>query len=161
MCIFFRKYVQMGKLSQDACAFEKLSTDFHFMPLLNQWKARLNFTKTCLKVRTKINHDIWLMLAPQDQVITDLLQDFQDFHLDLDDDFLIATQRGEKIMELWEIYKISDSQTIQYRPFGTWQIQRQLQQQSVNESRLHVTEVHKWYRRGDLQVILNIVQYKQ
>ena len=67
--------------------------------------------------------------------------------LDLDDDVILAIENGTHV-NMFEIYKISERQgPIVYNTIGVWS----------NVDGLQLTITSKWYRRGNLKVIISFV----
>ena len=98
-----------------------------------------DYVLDCFRHRQRFHREPWIFYT--NIGIQDVLNELETASFDLDDDVLVAQDFKNESIELWEIYKISNSSGTQFNKVGSW---------SVTDG-LKMTTVHKWYRRKNLQ----------
>jgi hypothetical protein len=98
-----------------------------------------------LSSRTRLSQEIWLIDITALNYINVAFEKMSAFPLDINDDifFFKYDPTSYSIIDIWEVYKIHPSLDLVVMEYGNW----------TESGGLSSTNVEKWNRRKDLQVI--------
>ena len=116
--------------------FHSNIADLHFINL-NSVNSR--YLKNILAQRSKDNQERWLIIAKDQMNVEELIADFSNVNMDLDDDLYFAISNNHSQITLFELYRIVKTSPILHNEVGKWQ-----------ENTLQWTIIHKWQRRRNL-----------
>ena len=96
-------------------------------------------TLDCFMYRQRYNKEPWILYTKLE--IEDVTKLLEKAELDLDDEIYVAIEDSNMLVNIWEIYKISNETMIESINLGSWR----------QAKGLDLTQVHKWYRRRNLK----------
>ena len=112
--------------------------DFHFLDYnpknINHQSYILHLKKNMFKLSCT-----WLVYFDTVMTIQEILKEFDNLSLNLDDDFIVALNQSEEIV-LWELYRIVPNSPIQNINVGQW----------TTSKGLNFTKINKRNRRSNL-----------
>ena len=112
--------------------------DFHFLDYnpnnINHQSYILHLKKNMFKLSCT-----WFVYFDTVMTIKDVLKEFDNLSLNLDDDFIVALNQSEEIV-LWELYRIVPNSPIQNINVGQW----------TTSKGLNFTKINKRNRRSNL-----------
>ena len=130
------RYFTIYSIKNCECNVTREIIDMHFV----MFDSNVNdYILDCFKHRQRFHREPWVFYSHIE--IKDLINELGAAPFAWDDDVLVAHDFKNESIELWEIYKISNNSGTQFNKVGSW---------SVIDG-LEMTNVHKWYRRKNLQ----------
>jgi hypothetical protein len=137
----------VGYLHQSMNFTTEMADGLHIFILDEQnVKAGLIVLQNLLSSRTLLSQEIWLIDITALNYINVAIEKMSSFPLDINDDiyfFKYDPTTFYSIIDIWEVYKIHPSLDLVVMEYGNW----------TESGGLSSTNVEKWNRRKDLQVI--------
>lgn len=102
-------------------------------------------------IRQRSDREFWLLDLTQLAFRHErILNSLKDLKLDLDDDlYLYMFNHEANALEIFEYYEIHSTVDRQFLAYGSW----------TSENGLLVTDVEKWNRRRNLQVLVYLIDF--
>ena len=130
------RYFTIYSIKDDNCQVTREIIDMHFV----MYHPEVNdYIIDCFNQRERFHKEPWVLYTTNE--LNALILGLECASLDLDDDVFVVQDFKNATIKLWEIYKISNSSGIKVNEVGSWSVIDGLQ----------VSNVHKWYRRKNLQ----------
>ncbi len=105
-------------------------------------KESIKLLESLISARSRTRREYWLIDITALESVEKAEMMLGKLRMDIDDDIFLYLTGPNRLVQIWEMYKIKPDMDLIIRQLGTW----------TERIGMNMTSIDKWQRRGDLTV---------